>query len=181
MYIKQQQYIPSSEFSKVIRTSPKTYSTITLLSHTALSTASKDKPPDAGVLHTTSITFLKDQVSRTEGKRLEVCQRARKSRSNTRSRGEFSTCSMAQCQQASLRKSAGPCNQHTPSCWPLLSFLILIIWGLFFPLVYAASSILLNFWKNQFLSVIDFLYCFPSLYFICTSFNLIFNLFFNLY
>lgn len=48
MYIKQQ---PSSEFSKVIRTSPKTYSTITLLSHTALSTASKDKPPDAGVLH----------------------------------------------------------------------------------------------------------------------------------
>ena len=122
MYIKQQQYVPPSEFSKVVRTSPKTYSAITLLSHTALSTASKDTPPDASVLHIASITFLKDQVSRTEGRRLEMCKRARSSRSNTRSRGEFSTCNTAQCQQSSLRKSTGPCNQHTPGCCPYCHF-----------------------------------------------------------
>ena len=133
--MKQQQYIPSSELTKVIRISPKTYSAITLLSHTAPSTASKNKPPDATVLHTASVTCLKDQGSRNEGRRLEMCKRARMSRSNQRSRGKVNTCTMAQHWAVSLRKIRGPGDRHKPSCWPLLSFLILIISGLFSPLV----------------------------------------------
>ena len=122
MYMKQQQYIPSSEFSKVIRTSPKTYSAITLLSHTAPSTTSKNKSPDATVLHTASVTCLKDQGSRTEGRRLEMCKRARMSRSNRRSRGKVNTCTMAQRWAVSLRKIRGQATGTNLAAGPYFHF-----------------------------------------------------------